>query len=90
MFELRQYKKEMEQAMVDDELEAPFLGHYRNAASIGVKTILRMKISELKLFFKKSNHKKPDNEGECRLSLNILRDCGYARGLCEHLNTNIE
>ena len=76
--------------MLDDDFETPFLGHYRTAAEIGVNTILRLKKSELKLFFKKSNHKKPDNEGERRISLDILRDCGYARGLCDHLSSNIE
>jgi magnesium-transporting ATPase (P-type) len=38
--------------------------------------------------FKKKNIKKPVNAGECRLSLNILRDCGYSAGICELLSTD--
>lgn len=41
-------------------------------------------------FFKKKNMKQPDNQGECRISLNILRDCGYNQGLCRLLNTNAQ
>jgi magnesium-transporting ATPase (P-type) len=41
-------------------------------------------------FFKKKNMKQPDNQGECRISLNILRDCGYNPGLCRLLNTNAQ
>lgn len=37
------------------------------------------------LFFKKKNMKLPDNEGEARMSLNILRNCGYTPGLCQLL-----
>jgi len=40
------------------------------------------------MLFEKKNVKKPDNEGECRVSLNILRDCGYNFGLCRLLNSN--
>jgi len=36
------------------------------------------------------NTKKPINEGECRISLNILKDCGYNSGLCALLNTDQE
>jgi hypothetical protein len=32
--------------------------------------------------------KLPDNEGECRISLNVLRDCGYNYGLCRLLNSD--
>jgi len=32
----------------------------------------------------------PDNTGECRTSLNILRECGYSEGLCQLLNTDSE
>jgi hypothetical protein len=32
----------------------------------------------------------PDNQGECRISLNILKECGYNRGLCKLLNTDFE
>jgi hypothetical protein len=39
--------------------------------------------------FQKKNIKQPDNEGECRISLNILRECGYNAGICELLSTDI-
>ena len=58
--------------MLDDDLSHPYLGHYRDAAFVGVNTILRLKKDDLKLFFDQRNHKKPDNDGEVRLSLNIL------------------
>jgi hypothetical protein len=38
--------------------------------------------------FKKKNIKQPVNEGECRLSLNILKECGYTQGLCDLLSTD--
>lgn len=38
----------------------------------------------------KKNIKIPDNKGECRTSLNILKDCGYNEGLCSYLNTDME
>ena len=37
------------------------------------------------LFFKKNNLRMPDNEGEARMSLNILRNVGYNEGLCQLL-----
>jgi len=40
------------------------------------------------LFFKKRNIKMPENKGESRISLKILKDCGYNTGICEHLSTD--
>jgi len=54
------------------------------------KSIFRINRSELQLFFLPQNIKKPDNQGECKISLNILRDCGYNEGLCALLNTDAE
>ena len=51
---------------------------------------MRIPAEDLQLFFEKWNLKKPDNEGECMMSLNILKECGYTAGLCEHLGTNLE
>ena len=42
------------------------------------------------LFFEKKNIRQPDNDGESRISLNILRDCGYSHGLCRLLNSDKE
>ena len=30
----------------------------------------------------------PDNEGEVRTALTILKECGYNEGVCKLLNTN--
>lgn len=53
-----------------------------------MRSIFRLSPQELNLFFEKKNLQMPDNMGECRTSLNILRDCGYVNGLCQLLNTN--
>lgn len=44
--------------------------------------ILRLGKEELIQFFNKKNLKMPDNEGESRISLNMLKECGYNDGLC--------
>lgn len=43
---------------------------------------------ELTMFFEKKNIREPDNQGECRVSLNILKSCGYNEGLCRLLNSD--
>ena len=40
------------------------------------------------MLFKKKFMKKPDNLGECRVSLNILAECSYNDGLCRLLGTD--
>ena len=40
------------------------------------------------MFFLPKNTRMPDNLGECRVSLNILKKCGYNQGLCTLLNTD--
>ncbi len=40
--------------------------------------------------FEKKNLAMPDNQGETKISLNILKDIGYQKGLCQLLNTNVE
>jgi len=52
------------------------------------KSIFRIKKNDLTMLFDKKNIKQPDNEGENRVSLNILRDCGYNFGLCRLLNSD--
>jgi magnesium-transporting ATPase (P-type) len=49
-----------------------------------------MRKEDLTLFFEKRNIQKPDNDGECRVSLKILKKCGYNKGLCMLLNTEKE
>jgi len=54
------------------------------------KSIFQITTEELKLFFEKRNMKKPDNEGEARISLNILKDVNYNTGLCKRLCSDPE
>jgi hypothetical protein len=69
---------------------APLLGHYKKSPSISNKSIFRITKEDLTLFFDRKNVKLPDNKGECRVSLNILKDCGYNKGLCRLLNSDPE
>lgn len=65
------------------------LDDYKRTPLLTNKSIFRLRVDDLQLLFQKKNIKKPDNDGECRTSLNILRDCGYNSGICELLNTDI-
>jgi len=57
---------------------APLLENYKKkGAIIDNKSIFKIRKEELALFFEKQNNKAPENQGESRISLNILRDCGY-------------
>ena len=69
-------------------VNTPALDVYTKKPTTTSKSIFRINRDDLKLFFEKKNIRKPDNEGECRTSLNILRDCGYNHGICQLLNTN--
>ena len=70
-------------------IEAPNLDKYVHVQKRKtVRSIFRLSPNELTLFFEKRNLRHPDNVGECRQSLNILKDCGYINGLCQLLNTN--
>jgi magnesium-transporting ATPase (P-type) len=66
----------------------PFLDHYNKGPVLTTKSIFRLRKESLTMLFDKKNMKKPDNEGECRVSLNILKDCGYNFGLCRLLNSD--
>jgi hypothetical protein len=68
----------------------PLLSHYKKTPALTNRSIFRIKKDELSMFFEKRNIKKPDNEGETRISLQILRDCGYNAGLCRLLNSDPE
>ena len=67
-------------------VETPLLNGYVHRSD--ASDIFRIKKEELKLFFSAKNRALPDNEGESRTALNILRDCGYAEGLCQLLSTD--
>jgi len=78
-----------EQIGADDfNIGTPLLSHYKKSPVVSNKSIFRLSKDDLTLFFEKRNIKEPDNQGECRVSLNILRDCGYNHGLCRLLNTD--
>jgi hypothetical protein len=71
------------------DVNTPLLSQYRKEkSSITKKNVFRISKEDLTLFFEKRNIKQPDNEGECRVSLNILKDCGYIKGLCKLLNSD--
>lgn len=40
------------------------------------------------MFFDKKNRQIPQNQGECRQTLNMLKECGYNEGLLNFLNTD--
>jgi hypothetical protein len=71
-------------------LSAPLLSNYRKQDQITNKNVFKISKEDLTLFFEKKNIKLPDNDGESRISLNILRDCGYSHGVCRLLNTDKE
>ena len=76
--------------MLDEiNVGTPLLDKYKKKPMLTNHNIFRLTNEELKLFFDKNNIQKPDNEGESRVSLNILRDCGYNHGLCRLLNTDM-
>ena len=74
----------------DLNIKTPLLTSYKKKDNIRKKSIFRISKDDLTLFFSKKRLRKPDNYGECRVSLNILKDCGYGNGLANLLSTNIE
>lgn len=50
-----------------------------------MKTIFRVGNEDLSLFFEDQNLALPSNKGECRQSLNILKQYGYNEGLLQLL-----
>ena len=47
-----------------------------------------MSAKDLNLMFDQRNLALPENKGEVRQSLNILKECGYVDGLCNLLCTD--
>lgn len=71
------------------EMETPNLGNFKRETNLPTnRSIFKVTAKELELLFNKENTKLPDNDGECRMTLNILKKCGYNEGLCSHLNTD--
>jgi hypothetical protein len=52
--------------------------------------IFRIDKQDLREFFNPKQHKLPDNVGECRNTLNMLRECGYVHGLCRLLGSDFK
>lgn len=74
----------------DLNIKTPLLTSYKKKDRIRKKSIFRISKDDLTLFFSKKRLRMPDNKGECRVSLNILKDCGYGHGLSRLLSTNHE
>lgn len=65
-------------------VETPNLEKYMgtNAQGVSANSIFRVSKKDLALLFSKKNLKLPDNAGEKRTALNVLKDMGYSYGLC--------
>ena len=50
--------------------------------------IFRIEKEDLIEFFNPAQHKKPPNYGECRNTLNMLKECQYNNGICRLLGTD--
>ena len=69
--------------------ETPRLGQFKKEKNVpNNRSIFKLTAEDLELFFNKEHTKLPDNEGECRIGLNLLKACGYNAGLCSHLCTD--
>lgn len=80
-----------EELVLDLNIGTPLLGQYKKQKiTLGNKNIFRISREDLTLFFEKKNVELPYNQGEARVSLNILRDCGYNHGICRLLNSDKE
>jgi magnesium-transporting ATPase (P-type) len=66
------------------------LAKYRSQPEKMNKNIFRINPEDLSLMFTRDNLRKPSNTGESRISLQILKDCGYIRGLASLLDSNID
>jgi hypothetical protein len=53
-----------------------------------MRSIFRVGSEDLTIFFDDKNVKMPENAGECRQSLNILKKYGYNEGLLQLLVTD--
>ena len=51
--------------------------------------IFKLDREDLCEFFKPEQHKKPTNQGECRNTLHMLKECQYNAGLCRLLGSDI-
>lgn len=70
-------------------INTPMLDDYKRTPLLNNKSVFRLRPDDLALMFTKKNVARPENQGESRVALNVLRTCGYAEGLCELLSTDM-
>lgn len=71
-------------------IKTPILDEFKRTPLLNNKSIFRLKPEDLSLLFTRKNYALPENFGECRVALNVLKACGYVHGLCELLSTDPE
>ena len=74
--------------MDDMGLDQPILDEFKRSPLLNNKSVFRLTPDDLTLMFTKKNVAVPENEGECRVALNVLKKCGYNDGLCLLLSTD--
>ena len=72
--------QDIEYIQNEQHVKTPSLATYLKSKSI--EQIFRLDVEHLNHFFDKRCLKLPDNEGEERISLKMLKECGYNDGLC--------
>ena len=68
----------------------PALDDFKKTTLMTNKHIFRISKEDLTLFFERKNLRMPDNKGECRVSLNILKACGFNDGLSRLLGSDVK
>lgn len=79
---------DQEQFLTTDPLRQPMLGVFENDAEDYNRKVFRLSADRLTMFFDKLRYQKPENEGESRVSLQILKTIGYYPGMCRLIDTN--
>lgn len=64
------------------------LGVFENDAEDYNRKVFRLSADRLTMFFDKLRYQKPENEGESRVALQILKTIGYIPGLSRLIDTN--
>ena len=72
------------------QMNTPLLGEYMDAEKIRTSKIFGIRSDDLEKLFAKKYNQMPLDIGKIRMSLQLLREHGYAQGLCDLLGTDIE
>ena len=72
--------QDIEYIQNENHVQTPSLEAFLKSKSI--EQIFRLDVEHLNHFFDRKNLKMPDNEGEERISLLMLKACDYNDGLC--------